>query len=306
MIVMDILSKIVIVSEVRFELPELEAFSAFAEHLNFTHAARVLHLSQPALFARVQRLQETAGGPLYHRVGRGLELTELGQRVARFAREVLEHCAQFESELTDATQPRPVRLAAGEGAYLYLLAPALRRLIARGVPLELQVADATETLGRLGSGYVQLGVAPMDQPPAELESERLACVPLALAMPTHHALARGEVPLAALFDVPLVVPPKGRPLRTLLEQRFAQHARTLHPAIEVHGWPLMLQFVAMGAGLAVVNAFCRPPRGVVLKPLPELPPQTYWLLQRPGLVSPSVTRVRSELVRAFHDPGQVG
>lgn len=283
----------------RFDGPELEAFAAFAEHLNFTRAARELHLSQPALFARVQRLQDAAGGPLYHRLGRDLALTELGQRVARFAREIHEHCEHFRAELRGAGQTRPVRLAAGEGAYLYLLAPVLRRLMGRGIALELQVADARDTIAAIASGRAQLGVASLPSPPDGLEHQRLAIVPMAVAMPSQHAASGEAVPFAALLDVPLIVPPVGGALRTTLDQRFSAHGRTLRPAIEAHGWPLMMQFVAMGAGWSVVNAFCRPPKGVVLKPLTELPAQIYWLLRHPGVVSPTFAKVWQELVRAF-------
>ena len=56
----------------------LEAFIAFAERLNFTHAARALHLSQPALFVQISKLGEAVGVPLYFRQGRQLQLTMLG------------------------------------------------------------------------------------------------------------------------------------------------------------------------------------------------------------------------------------
>ena len=66
----------------------LAAFVVFAEQLNFTRAATLLHVSQPALHTRIRKLGEQLGVPLYRRVGRQLALTDAGREVVRFAREL--------------------------------------------------------------------------------------------------------------------------------------------------------------------------------------------------------------------------
>ena len=57
------------------KLEWLEAFVAFAERMSFTHAARDLHISQPALHVQIARLTEALGVRLYRREGRALVLT---------------------------------------------------------------------------------------------------------------------------------------------------------------------------------------------------------------------------------------
>lgn len=47
------------------------------------------------------------------------------------------------------------------------------------------------------------------------------------------------------------------------------------------GWPLTLHFVQLGVGLAIVNAICRLPAGVVSRPVPELPSTHYGLIGKP-------------------------
>ena len=59
----------------------LRAFAVFAEVLNFTHAAERLHVSQPALHARIRRLADTLGVELYRREGRRLLLTHAGEQL---------------------------------------------------------------------------------------------------------------------------------------------------------------------------------------------------------------------------------
>ena len=110
------------------ELTLLPTFAAFADTLSFTHAAARLHLSQPAVHMQVKKLEEELGVALYRRAGRSLELTAEGAALARFARETGARTRDFLSELRGEGSREPVVLAAGEGAYLYLLGPAIRAL----------------------------------------------------------------------------------------------------------------------------------------------------------------------------------
>ena len=48
---------------------QLITFAAVAEHLNISHAALALHLSQPAVSGQLRQLQEEFGEPLYRRHG---------------------------------------------------------------------------------------------------------------------------------------------------------------------------------------------------------------------------------------------
>src|ERR1700722_7117781 len=103
------------------DLDALRAFALFADKLNFTHAASELHISQPALFVKIQDLSETLGFALYRKIGRRLELTEQGKLVARHAREMMGRSDAFLDELQTGSDNRQVVLAAGEGTFLYLL-----------------------------------------------------------------------------------------------------------------------------------------------------------------------------------------
>jgi DNA-binding transcriptional LysR family regulator len=57
------------------------------------------------------------------------------------------------------------------------------------------------------------------------------------------------------------------------------------PAVEANGWDLMMRFVELGAGVAIVNGCCRVPEGLRARPLPELPARSYDLLWRPGVAA---------------------
>ena len=65
-------------------LPPLEMFRFFeaaARHLNFTHAAKELHVTHGAVSQRIKRLEKDLGTPLFRRSGRGMLLTDEGRRL---------------------------------------------------------------------------------------------------------------------------------------------------------------------------------------------------------------------------------
>ena len=57
----------------------LRAFEAAARHLSFTHAAIELRVTPAALSHQVKALEERLGLPLFHRLPRGLALTDEGK-----------------------------------------------------------------------------------------------------------------------------------------------------------------------------------------------------------------------------------
>jgi len=286
----------------------LRAFVAFADTLNFTRAARLVHLSQPALFERVRRLSERLEVRLYERAGRSVRLTEAGSSLAAFARETLSRSETFVRELRGEARHETVTLAAGEGSWLYCLGPAVARFTERGVgalrPLTLGAQAAAEAVR---SGQADLAFTVLDVVPSGLVSEEVLRVPMCAALPARHRLARApRLQLDALATERLVLPPAGRFYRDLVARFVAKSGAELAAPIEADGWPLMLAFVRAGLGVAVVNGTCVAPPGVRLRPLPELGTVTYRLIQRRGGELSPTARLLVEELRGLRSGAATG
>src|SRR5690348_13188227 len=135
----------------------LRSFAVFADHLNFTRAAAELRISQPALHVKIRKLAQALGRPLYHRSGRRLVLTGDGEAVATFARSHDQRLADFLAEFAGVVPDRPVVLAAGQGAYLYLLGETIRAVLAEEpTRLRLLTCDHRQMLAAVRTGQAQL------------------------------------------------------------------------------------------------------------------------------------------------------
>jgi DNA-binding transcriptional LysR family regulator len=262
---------------------QLDAFVTFAEHMNFTRAARARGVSQPALHTQVKKLSEALGVALYVRRGGKLSLTADGQRVLGFGRDARERMRAFVAELSHREVRGPLLLCAGEGAYLYLLGEGIRRFAGRGeADLRLLVRDHEGTVEAVRTGEAHLGVASLDAPPEGLRAEVITEVGQVIVLPAGHRLAgSAAVRLRDLAGERLVVPPVGRPHRTMIAQALRAAGVSWRAGVEASGWELLVRFAEVGLGLAIVNAFCRVPDGMVARPMPELPVRAYHLLQRP-------------------------
>src|SRR2546426_564445 len=148
-------------------LARLETLAAVARHGSFSHAARELHLSQPAVSMQVRQLELALGLPLLERVGKRAFPTKAGELLLAHAGRALR---ELETGLEVVQQLRGIvagriRLGTSASFSIYLLPPALRRFRSRYPRTELTVVTgnapeiAVTTVGReLDVGIVSLPV----------------------------------------------------------------------------------------------------------------------------------------------------
>lgn len=261
----------------------LTSFIAFAEALSFVHAAKRLHLSMPAVHVHVKRLSEALGVVLYERRGRALVLTPAGVSTLAHALEVSAIDARFRASLHGVCEEVKLRIAAGEGTFLYLLGPVLAQLAKARIPFAVDVLEGAAIEEAVLQGKADVGVGPLTRTSTALQTFRFARSHLALALPkSHPVLSKRTLRLRDLSGLPLILPPRGKPLREMLETQALSESITLHASVEARHWPLALHLVQHGLGAAVVNDVCAAPRGVQLRKIEGLASQDYFCFVRAG------------------------
>lgn len=92
---------------------QLRAFHAVASTGSFTAAARSLNTSQPPVTTHVRELEDLYGVELFHRHGRGAELTTVGRQLLAITQRVIANQQEAVEFLRDAGKLRSGHLRLG-------------------------------------------------------------------------------------------------------------------------------------------------------------------------------------------------
>ena len=94
-------------------LAQLGFVDAVAFERSFTAAAAKCHVTQPTLSNGIRQLEEELGGRLFERTTRSVRLTELGQHLLPYVREVLNAQKMLVSQTKTFLHPMQRLIRAG-------------------------------------------------------------------------------------------------------------------------------------------------------------------------------------------------
>ncbi len=185
---------------------QLNVFLVAAETLNFTQAARLLHMSQPSVSQHIQSLEQSLGQPLFVRAGRHMELTDAGRTLVPLAREMVERSVRIEETMKSLEGEVHGRLLVGcsttPGKYIL---PQLLANFHHEYPLVRVLCTVTpqeRAFDLLCDGEVH--VAMVSEPymsSRTVDTRRFMSDPVILIAPLDHPWAlRGEIEPKDLFE----------------------------------------------------------------------------------------------------------
>lgn len=284
------------------ELRHLRYFVAVAEERHFGRAADRLHVTQSTLSTQIQALEREAGGPLFLRTSRRVELTEAGALLLTEARRTL---AQAERALLVTRQSTggligQVRVGfAGVAVLEGLLISDLHRFRRHYPGVELSLVELPPAAQAEGvrDGSIDLGYSPDlgISDTAGLAVTRHGRSPLSIAVRAGHPLAAaGEVTLDDLADQDLITYAAHEDEATVLPRLWPDprsHRGHTHLVGSTLG---VLALAASGIGVAILpSAAARIALpDVVYRPLPDA-------VAGPELLTISRIGETSGAVRAF-------
>lgn len=86
-----------------FSSKTLSYFLQLAETMNYTQAAQVLGITQPALTQQIKKLERTVGAPLFFSVGKKLHLSDAGATMLSATQDIYEVLNQATDEIQRST-----------------------------------------------------------------------------------------------------------------------------------------------------------------------------------------------------------
>ncbi|KRB78863.1 hypothetical protein ASE00_21030 [Sphingomonas sp. Root710] len=237
-------------------LQKLQIFCAVIDQSGVTRAAEKLGVAQPAVTAQLRSLEDKLGVTLLRKSGRILVLTEAGDRVYRWASEMIARSFEIERELgslSDGAAGSAV-IAATMAAGSYLVTDMVVEFSRAnpGAHIAVQVSSPPIALDAVRNGSCDFAIVVLDrtQDIADLTAQKLWEEPLVLCASPEGAPISDSLSNAQLSDVTWVTPPRGLVTRDLEDQMLRANGVVMRNIALELGHPEALKRAAR-AGIGV-------------------------------------------------------
>ncbi len=231
------------------DLQRWRAFLAIAELGSLTRAALFLDSNQSLLSRQLNALERDCKARLFVRTGRGVALSELGQRILVQVRALLQDAEMLETEIHGEARDPAGRVTLGLlpsiGGSLVGRLFSVLRAEHPGIHLKVLEGSSGQVEEWLADARVDIAVLYRYGAALPEQEQALAQVDSCLVGPQGDRLtAAPEIKFAALDDLPFILPAAPNGLRTALDAAARQHHIRLAPVIEADSLPLQRSLVA--------------------------------------------------------------
>jgi len=238
-------------------LRQLQTFVTVARLGSFTRAARLLHLSQPALTKQVRQLEETLGVRLLDRNTRTVELTRIGKELAPVVTQLLREIEAVVVNTKElAAQSRGViRIASLPSISSTILPTAVARFkgLYPGISVVLKDVIAQRLVTMVKAEDVDFGIGSLNVADPEVRFSLLLTDRMIAVFPPGSALERKKaIGLRDLVGLPLVVMEPGSSVRKLVDQAFESIGELVRPAFEATYMSTAAGMVKAGLGVTIL------------------------------------------------------
>ena len=236
---------------------QLRAFVVLSQQKNFTRAAELCHLSQPAFSALINGLEASIGTRLFDRNTRNVQLTTEGQRFFASAERLLQDMDSLLEDLNDHVERRKGRVAVAAlpslaAGWLPGLFAEFRRLCP-GIELSLADTLSEQCLDLVRAGKVDLAFASGGTSSAELDTQLLCSDDFHLVCREDHVLAHQKtIKPRDLLKHPFVHLSKSSSVRQHLDALL--HPLQMNTVLEVAHLATVMGMVRNDVGISVVPA----------------------------------------------------
>lgn len=247
------------------EIYQIKVFLEVARHLSFTDAADALNLTQPAVSAKIKSLESELETPVFYRLGRKVELTEVGRFLLTEAPKLI----QVENQLLQAIE----EIKKGKVGNLKI---GCTSMIAEGwlpnilfnyrqqhpeIQTQCITFESVESLYRAMSNYqVDIGISDVNfDGLLDINTTCIDTIHYSAFVTSNHPLAKQSwLSLQELKNHPWVILPASSSSRLVFESRLAELGLFLadFPRLEtVDTISLMRTYITQGNYLGFASKF---------------------------------------------------
>jgi DNA-binding transcriptional LysR family regulator len=239
---------------------KLKVFRVVADNLNYRRAADELHITQPAVTAQIQSLEQSIGIALFDRTGRETSLTLAGKTLLQYVRQIEAVTNDAIAALAPFGGLEGVELSIGASHTIadYLLPTLLPQLLREWPKIRIHVTSGSTNdvlqalnLHQIGIGLIE---APAHRPDLKVEAfgeDELTLI----VRPDHRWAKRPLVTTSELLSEPILLREVGSGLRHFVEEYLEQNGilrQQLRTFLDMNSNEGIIAAVEVGLGIGFV------------------------------------------------------
>jgi LysR family transcriptional regulator, low CO2-responsive transcriptional regulator len=243
------------------DINKIYTFLCAAETLNFSEAAKQLHISQPTVSHHIKMLEQEMGVTLFSRTNMGLELTDAGRVLLPWARRLTHDTKNMQAMMASIQEDvvGELRISCSTTAGKYILPQMAARFCQRfpGVNVRIMACTPENVSLKLLEEDAHIGVLSREILDGSLESQEFFRDTITLIVPADHRWAfRKEIEPAELLEEPLIIREETSGTRRVLLSELAKFDISLNDLdifMELGNAEAIVRTVAAGYGIAFVS-----------------------------------------------------
>lgn len=240
------------------DLKQLRTFLHVAETGSLSKAAKRLNVTQPALSRQIRLLEEDAGVALFVRTGRGVVLSEAGEKLAPRARILAEEMERLKMDMTAfaGEVTGKVRLGLPPSVGLVLAGPVVEKFRSEFPNVRLSVTQMLSGAlqENLLDGHLDIGILFEGNVSPLLRSNPLWSEQLYfMTSPTDYWKAKSSVSYEECLDQPFILPGLKHGLRDMLEKQAAKIGKPINVVVEAESLVVHTELVCRGLGSTILS-----------------------------------------------------
>ncbi|MHA3081193.1 LysR family transcriptional regulator GigC [Acinetobacter sp. ANC 5502] len=241
----------------RMTLRQLAVFVAVAQEGTVTKASDAVKLTQSAASMALADLEDGLGAPLFDRLGKRLQLNDLGRFLLPQALEILGRCEAFEQVAKGELQSIDLRLGATLTISDYLM-PDLMAGFLQLQPqahLQLQVGNTRQMIEAVNQFQLDLALIEGSCHIPQLQSIHWRDDELAVCCAPSHPLAQLNRPLTPqdFADVEWILREEGSGTREVFDTAILNHLEDANIRLTLGHNEAILKIISGGLGISCIS-----------------------------------------------------
>ncbi|MBO8159221.1 LysR family transcriptional regulator [Thermosyntropha sp.] len=209
-----------------------EIIPIVAETKSFSKAAKLLHLSQPAISSKIKDIEDYYGLKLFHRTAQGVTLTEAGKIVNAYAVRFVNLHRAMDEELKQLLNLNSPSLTIGSSCTVgnYAMPSYIKLLKSRypDISIKLDISNTRGILDKLAKKEIDVAVIEGNIDNPNFAIHHITNIKLAfIASYDSKTVKKKEISIAELRSKPLVIREDGAAVRQIFENVLKEYGYKL-------------------------------------------------------------------------------